>query len=186
MKPFVALTVAALSTTILKAAPPAEQFRLEGQPYKPSVPVIWDATVTNLPHKLTVYRVLPQTFSKETVSNLLTVSGFTWKTMQESADKKTMSWRHYENNKARLVRSLDLAPTYGYISYHDYQAVGTTNAGGGVPSREEVEKMAFEWIEKLGGDTNQIVPILIPAPSANALRSIRQLSKKYPASSCAA
>jgi hypothetical protein len=136
---------------------PAEALRLEGEHYKPSVPVVWDQPATNLPSSIMVYKVVPQQLSEEIFSNLLTLGSFTTKTMKLSADKKTMSWRRYEGEGARLNYSLDIAPVYGFIEYHDYVVTRNwTNTPHGVPSRQEVEKLALDYLQRLGGDTNQL------------------------------
>jgi hypothetical protein len=102
-----------------------------------------------------VYKVLPQQFSKEWLSNVLALANFTKTPTQASADPKTMSWRYEE--RGALVRSLNLAPLYGYVNYHNYQVTGfNTNAPIGVPDRDEVDRLAMRYLQELGGETNEL------------------------------
>jgi hypothetical protein len=151
-------TITAIIATGL-AAPglsyPAETFRLEGAAYRPNVPVALSQSMSNLPVSIMVYKVLPQQFSSYIFSNVLAIAGFTTKTMKLSPDKKTMSWQHIENGGP--VRTLEMAPAYGYIHYEDYQAVkGWGGTLQGVPARADIDTLAMDYLKRLGGDTNQV------------------------------
>ena len=142
---------------MLALASPADSLRLEGESYQPTVRIIW-AVTNQIPQSLMIYKVIPQQFSNTAISNLLKMASFKPATMKLSSDKKTMSWRAYEDEGRRLVRSLDIAPACGYISYNDYQAapISSTAPPVNVPTYEKVEKLTMECLRQLGGDTNQI------------------------------
>ena len=147
--------VAAIALAVPISSYPADVFRLDGVAYRPNVPVVLGESATNLPASVMVYEVIHQQFSKEMFSNVLAMAGFTSKTMRLSTDKKTMSWKHEENG--RLVRVLDIAPVYGSIEYKDYRAVqGWGESPQGVPARADVDRMAMDYLQRLGGNTNEI------------------------------
>ncbi|MGO8764187.1 MAG: hypothetical protein ACLQSR_03515 [Limisphaerales bacterium] len=134
----------------------ADELRLEGEPYQPAIPIVWKAT-NEIPRSLTVYRAIPRQFSNEIISNMLQIASFEPVTMELSVDKKTMSWRHYGNDGKMLLRSLDISPAYGYISHHNYQTIETsTNQAQAVPTFEQVEALALDYLQRLGGDTNEL------------------------------
>jgi len=135
---------------------PADSLRLEGEPFRPNARIVWAAT-NEIPPRLMIYQVVPQQFSNELISNLLKITFFKPVNMKLSADKKTMSWRYREEDGG-LVRSLDVAPSFGYINYFntDAKKEDTKHPATGVPSYEEVEKLAVHYLQLLGGDTNQL------------------------------
>ena len=103
-----------------------------------------------------MYRVLPQHFSEAAISRMLVLASFTPKTMQTSPDGHTLHWE-YHDARGTLVRSLDIAPIYGLIEYHNYRAVDiSTNGDEAVPTQAEVERLALGYLQELGGDTNQL------------------------------
>jgi len=143
--------LALIPVPMMGAAP-----QLEGQPFIPTWPLVWAATATNLPATVMVYKVLPQQFSSAVISNILAIASFTPVTMAESADKSVMHWE-YRDERKTLLRSLDISPVYGMVNYQDYRAVDTsTNGDRGVPSRKEVETLAFNYLQAFGGDKNQL------------------------------
>ena len=140
----------------LAAAPSfAESSPLEGEPFRPAAPVFWAAPTNDLPTTLMVYKVVPQQFSKEVMSNILAITSFKPRALKLSPDKKTMHWE--DNRGGAMRRRLTISPALGWIDYLDTKAVEiSTNAAKGVPSFEEVERLALEYCRRLGGDTNQL------------------------------
>ncbi len=134
--------------------PAAQLYRLEGKPYRASATIVWSDHVTNWPSVVTVYKVLPQKFPKQWLSNVLVLTKFAG-TPEASGDSNRLSWRYKEHGT--LERSLDVAPVYGYIDFHDYKVTAvSTNLPVGVPNREEVDALALRCFQRLGGDTNEL------------------------------
>lgn len=149
---------------------PADTFRLEGQAFHPSAPVTWKAAVKGLPDNFAVYKVVPKQFSKETIARILEIADFKTTSMKLTPDQKTMQWRARDKN-GTLIRSLDISPTTGWITYFN----GSTEAPSsqdaeGVPSYDQVDSLALDYLRQLGGDTNQLS--LRPCSRTNRGRSL--------------
>ena len=55
---------------------PAETYRLEGEPYHTSAPIVWSDSATNIPSSVRVYKVIPQQFSMSWLSNVVSLEHF--------------------------------------------------------------------------------------------------------------
>lgn len=148
---------------------PAESFRLEGEAFRPDASVAWAASMRGLPESLVVYRVVPEQFSKEIIARTLEIADFKPVTMKLSPDKRTMQWRARDEN-GTLIRSLDITPTAGWITYVNTKTEApSTKAAEGVPTYDEVDKLAMDYLRQFGGDTNQLA--LRPCSRTNRGRS---------------
>jgi len=118
--------------------------------------ISWSGVTNRLPATVWVYKVLPQTFTKETMARAMEVAGFTPLSMKTSKDKKTMQWE-YRDDKDTLQRGLEICPSRGFISLFNYQAEhkGSTPSEG-VPSFVRVDALALEYVKLFGGDSNQL------------------------------
>jgi hypothetical protein len=147
----------ALFGVLLNApASPTDQFRLEGAAFHTDASIDWQASTKELPATLMVYKVVPKQFSKEIITRMLEIADFTSATMKLSADQKSMEWRYRDENGS-LTRSLDIAPTMGMIHYFNTKAEApSTTLAEGVPTYDEVDRLALDYLHKLGGDTNQL------------------------------
>jgi hypothetical protein len=135
---------------------PADSFRLEGlkgAAYLPStnIETVWRAT-NDLPRQLWVYQVVPQNFSMAVISNLLQISGFSWKNLTKRPDpyvedKKLL---RFVNDKQNWTRYLEIAPTLGWVEY--YAGSQAKPPFEGVPSEEETKSLAMDVLFQLGID----------------------------------
>jgi len=69
------------------------------------------------------------------------------------ADKSAL---HFRDNRKNFTRSLTISPDQGLISYFDKSAEGTPVRR--VPSAESLDGLALNYLIRLGGDTNQVLP----------------------------
>lgn len=146
------LLVVALAT----ASSPAGSLRLEGQAFHPDAAISWAAPLKGVPESFIVYKVVPKQFSKEIIARMLKIADFKPFSMKLLPDKRTMQWRARDEN-GTLIRSLEINPTAGWITYFNSKAEApSTKAAEGVPSYEEVDKLAMDYLRQLGGDTNQL------------------------------
>ena len=120
-----------------------------------TAPVVWAATNV-LPKTVTVYKTEPQAFSESTISNILDLASFSSLGVEVSSDRKTMHWEAHDE-RGTLIRSLDITPSLGWVSYFDSDAQErSTNAAHGVPDTGHVKMLAARYLQRLGGDTNQL------------------------------
>jgi hypothetical protein len=135
---------------------PAEAFQLEGARFRTDASISCTAPTKDLPQAVIIYKVLPQQFSNEIVSRMLKIADFSPAQMRLSADKKTMQWRHRDEN-GTLTRSLDIAPSLGAITYFNTKTEApSSRQAEGVPSFDEVDRLALDYLGQLGCDTNQL------------------------------
>lgn len=126
-----------------------------GTPYHPIAPLTWSATNV-LPPRVTVYKVVPKPFSNEVISNVVALAGISLRDLKPSSDKKTLHWR---NKGIPLTRGLTISPLTGWLEYGNSAAIAPhsiSNYPVGVPTYEEVERLALKYLILLGGDTNQL------------------------------
>lgn len=149
------LIIAAVALSI-QAASSAELFRTEGAVVKTDAPISWGSITNQLPDTVQVFRVLPQTFTKEAMSRAMEIAGVKPLTMKVSADKKIMQWR-FNDEKGTLQRGLEICPSRGWISLFNYQVEQQGNMPSqGVPAFERVDELALQYLKQFGGDTNQL------------------------------
>ena len=148
------LAIAAIALAVQVASP--ADFRLEGAAVKSDASISWSSVTNRLPETIWVYKVLPQTFTKETMARAMEIAGFTPLSMKTSADKKTMRWQ-FRDEKGTLQRGLEICPSRGWISLFNYQTeqTGSTQSEG-VPSFDRVDELALRYLKDFGGDTNQL------------------------------
>ncbi len=136
-------------------ASPVDSGLLEGAPFRPSnVEVEWNVPEGDLPKYVWVYEVTPQNFSGAVVCNAMAVGSFRPKDIVSPSDKKLVEFR---DNKQRLTRYLKIAPASGWMSYYD--TTGTSDMSGpveSVPNDSQVEKLALDYLFRLGIDRSQI------------------------------
>jgi hypothetical protein len=139
----------------------AEPYQLEGIPFQPAtnVEIVWIVTVTNLPKDLWVYKVVPQTFSMATVSNLLSLSGLEPKNLTKPGgaipDKDYVRFQ-IQNSTGRTLHCLGIAPNLGWIYYQDNSADYRDKIEP-APNSEVITKLAFDILSKVGIDRSQVL-----------------------------
>jgi len=96
----------------------ADVLNLEGEYFKPSGPIVWEAASV-LPKTIMVYKVVPQHFSQRTLSNALAVASF--KSINRiKSDTNTLEFR---DNREHPTRFLRINPSVGWIWYMDERAI---------------------------------------------------------------
>jgi hypothetical protein len=130
---------------------PVKSFSLEGEPFKPSVPILWEAT-NAIPDSLPVYRVVP--IPSSVISNIMTASAFTPLNGVHSGDKSMLLFQD-KKDRTYMTRFLKIIAVQGWISYYDGRASGTPV--NEVPSFEQAQRLALQYLNRLGADTNQIL-----------------------------
>jgi hypothetical protein len=130
----------------------AEPLRLDGKAYHPNAPIIWAATNT-LPQSFVVYKVVPQSLSQAVISNAMAIGSFKPLNLIPSTDKALL---HFQDNrdKTYMTRFLKIAPAQGWMSYYDGRTGGMPVKG--VPTFEEADRLAMDYLRRLGGDPNQL------------------------------
>jgi hypothetical protein len=92
----------------------ASAISLEGESFHSDAPIEWRAT-NSLPERLTVYKVIPQSFSSGVISNAMALGGFRPAQRIPNRDKGLLFEDHWEN----MTRSLRIMPAQGWIRYFD-------------------------------------------------------------------
>jgi len=107
------------------------------------------------PETVMVYKVTPQRFSGAAISNALAIGAFNPSTMRRFTDY-AVGWttnRGIENS----TRGLLIDSSLGSMEYSDQAAEDFNPPIKALPTFEEVDRLAMMYLEKIGGDTNQIV-----------------------------
>ena len=128
----------------------ARAVSLEGDLFQPDAPIEWQAT-NSLQEQMAVYKVVPQSFSGAVISNAMALGSFRPTQRIRTSDKGLL---YFEDNRENMTRCLRIMPAQGWIRYFDNKADGHSIRG--VPSFEEVEKLALSWFERLGGDVKEL------------------------------
>jgi hypothetical protein len=145
-----------LSSVGLRAAEPALN--------KIGVPLVvatnceirWSDSATLSSPSATVYRVTPINFSPTVISNIMSLTGFSWRERK----KFPGGWR--EGNALYFAdadenRYLGFVPTFGYIYYNNSAAIaGPGQRVSGVPSEEKALQLALGIVDELGIDQSQL------------------------------
>jgi hypothetical protein len=154
-------TLFALSTTCFCFA---GEYQLDGEPFNPpaTAQICWGFAVTNLPIDLWVYRVYPQSFSTQVISNLLRIGNLQFLNRQENDrymkafDKDYMRFMT-QNSRGRILRCLNVSPSRGWIEYFDHSGDPKTPLEEG-PSEKETFQLAVNLMFQAGIDRSEVDP----------------------------
>lgn len=149
MKRIICLGIASLGIPFPSLA---DKFRLEGETFSPSCPIIWKVT-NQLPSHVTVYRIAEVLLAHSAISNALSIASFKPINLVRTGDKSMMLFQD-NPDRTHMSRFLKILPSQGLIDY--YNAKANQLNGTGVPSFDEAEKLAVAYFVRLGGDTNQV------------------------------
>jgi hypothetical protein len=138
---------------------------LEGDPFSPpaNVSVVWNTTATNLPTALWVYRIYPQSFSLSVISNLLTIGKLQIHDRVKRLDSHLSSLDTnfmrftVANDKGQTLHCLDVAPSLGWINYHDTSG-NRTDPLEEAPAMEKSIQLANQCVFMAGIDRSLINP----------------------------
>lgn len=135
---------------------PADSFRLEGEAFQPSknVEIVWNVATNDLPRNLWIYKVTPYIYSPAVLSNLMAIGGFKKDDFTKPAnppvsDTNVICFRDSKGD--HWTRALTIAPTFGWIEYHD-DGGNFSDPIEGVPTNDEVEKLAIDCLFQMGID----------------------------------
>jgi hypothetical protein len=143
------LSLAAVALAISMISSLADTFHPKGEFFRPAVPIVWAAT-NILPQTMMVYQVT--NFSQAVLSNAMAIGSFRAIDIV-SKDKDQIVFETHQDE--RLVRRLKISPAQCWIDYLQSQA--DTSSVHGVPSYDETEKLALDYLSRFGYDTNQII-----------------------------
>ena len=139
----------------------ADDLLPKGVPFilPPAIEITWIARTNDLPQKVWVYKVIPQRFSQDTISNLLHTGDFSTK------DKSHIEGQSPFKDKSILyfadkdkTRYLGIFPPIGWIDYSDEKARSEMKElVEGVPTEEEALQMAFDFLPRLGISRSDLV-----------------------------
>jgi hypothetical protein len=120
--------------------------------------VTWNVPTNHLPSTLWVYRIVPQTFSSQVISNLMALGSLTManRTNIEGQlpfkDERLLYFASSERS-----RYLGIFAPYGWIYYKDRDAeVGPGKHASGVPTEEEASQLALNYLRLFGIDRSQL------------------------------
>jgi hypothetical protein len=118
-----------------------------------------------------VYKQVPLGHSESILTNAMSIGQFSLLNRVNSSDKKVLTFQRTRDNTS-VIRRLQISPTTGWVSYLDSDAQSTPTKG--VPTFEEADRLAIQYFQRLGGDTNQISP----KPRTPAEGTISTLNRK--------
>ena len=130
-----------------------------GETYQPlNTAIVWEAPLTNVPVRLWVYKVVPQSFSPAVLSNLMAYGSFTSKNLTKSSlQVSAKDSIHFQVTQGNVTRYLNVVPSIGWIEYYDGAAQAAFGHEEGVPSEGEAIKLAREFLFQLGIDRALVV-----------------------------
>jgi hypothetical protein len=165
----IVLAIVALAVNTAVFASP-DSLRLEGEPFHPNVPIAWAAT--NYQSKsVAVYKTIQQAFPQTVISNAMAIGSFKPINLIQSQDKSLMLFQDHRD-KSEMTRFLKISPLRGWINYYNGRAEGTPIKG--VPTFEEAEILATDYLQRLGVEPNHI----IPKPWPRTEKTITSFDKK--------
>ena len=135
----------------------ADSIRLQGEQFKPSVPIKWAAT-DKLPNSLTIYKVIAANFSQAVISNAMALGSLkTVNLLNPPHETGTIEFRDKREQGAanHVLRLSGHADWIEYNYNHMDEKLGDVH---GVPTIDEAQTLILKYFISLGGDTNEIMP----------------------------
>jgi hypothetical protein len=130
-------------------------------PARADLDVRWNATTNGLPPKMWVYRLLPNKFSPEIISNLMALCAFTDKDETENG-ANAMRFKSADNS-----RHLDIFFPLGTIVYEAEFHYSQTNLAKDVPQMSQMPELTTNFLEKVGISPSDIEKNMNGAPNYN-------------------
>lgn len=120
-------------------------------PARANLNVRWEAPTKAIPSKVWIYRLLPNKFAPEIISNIMILCSLTDK------DKIEQSTNGVTFKSPDGARTLSISFPSGWIHYETAQRhYGPTNLAEGVPPMREVPKLAADVLAKMGISLSEI------------------------------
>jgi hypothetical protein len=150
-----AFAIAFLLVSASALCSPAGLYQPEGNFFQPKAPIAWAAT-NSLPKSLTVYKISSPAFSQQELSNAMSVGSFSSLNRIHAADGPDFMLFQDHRDKMEMTRYLKISPIKGWMNYYDARALGKPIKG--VPSFDQVEALATNYLSRFGGDLGQLAP----------------------------
>jgi hypothetical protein len=139
------LTIQCLCCGVVFASNPRWQVFGTPIPARPDLTLHWEVPANRWPTSVSVYRLLPNKFSPEVISNVMALYDFTAK------DIKTQSSAGVTCQSSNDSRNLSISFSSGAIHYSvPDRRFGPTNLAVGVPTIVEMHVIATNVLQKLG------------------------------------
>jgi hypothetical protein len=135
----------------------ADSVRLQGEPFKPSVPIKWAAS-DKLPNSLTIYKVIADKFSQSVSSNAMALGSLkTVNLINPPHEKGTIEFRD-KREQGAANHVLRLSGHADWIEYNYNHMDEKPGVVHGVPTVDDAEALALKYFISLGGNTNELTP----------------------------
>ncbi len=139
--------------------------------------VIWAAPSNHWPATVWTYKVVPQEFAPEAISNLMALGVFTMADRTNTAgqtpfrDERILYFRNPTGTKY-----LGIFGSLGWIEYKDSEAVASMDdrSPATVPTEDACYQLALDWLPKLGIDRTQ----LATAGNSEAFRNYKTVDRR--------
>jgi hypothetical protein len=133
----------------------ADSFRLKGVPFPPpKVKIVWQASTTNLPEGLWIYKVIPRDFSMAVISNALAMSSLQMRNIVNPRDTNIIRFQD-KANVWEANRILTITPASGHIEFNDKRS--SMKIPEDVPNEKEAVKLAWHYLFLLGVDRSEVI-----------------------------
>jgi hypothetical protein len=120
-------------------------------PAHSNLAVRWEAPAISIPDSVWIYRLLPNQFSSDIISNLVTLCAFTGR------DKMAETTNGVGFQAPDGSRKLSISFSSGSIKYETAEPhYGPTNLAEGVPAMSEMPKLAANFLIKVGINFSEI------------------------------
>jgi hypothetical protein len=120
-------------------------------PARADLDVRWEAPTRAIPSNVWIYRLLPNKFSPEVISNIMNLCSFT----EQNKTQETTNGVVFRMPDGS--RTLEISFPLGRIHYETVEPhYGPTNLAEGVPPISEMPKLAAEFLRKTGINLSDI------------------------------
>jgi hypothetical protein len=107
--------------------------------------VRWEASLTNIPPKVSIYRLVPHHFSPTVISNVVALCDFSHATGL-TGDKNVLRFKSAGGDRHLVVDSTSSVIYYETVE----RRYGPTNLAQGVPAMSELPRLATNLLDQVG------------------------------------
>lgn len=120
----------------------------------PRLEIEWKVRTNAVPQQMWVYKVVPQGFSPGVMSNAMAIGLFGPRDILNPREK---TYIQIQDVRPYPTRFLKVAPAAGWMKYYDRNAKTVSGRPvTGVPDRDEAERLARDYLFRLGIDRSQV------------------------------